>query len=592
MAYQDPLKHPFSPSPLHPAMALLLIKLRSQDLVWIPPQAQERQAELGDLLAALLSNGLSLSLELGTELRQTALDRLQELGLGSLIGQEVRAKAPEQYHISMDLLRLLRSCAGYRQQFRDWNEGLLRAQWGGKPWAQWQAAVETSPLSLAAPAFEQPETLARAQADLAEFETLLQNLPSYRQHPLQALHQGLFRSYRLGELQVQLKERLTKVRVALEAAARDIFVCLFEYERFWEAYWIEQCDQISRGVDELLAWIGRQAERKGLFKRQHFPQQLAIQLDRTPPPAQWLSSETESEEERRMLGNRRWLQNWHQDHCLFHFDFMPGHDPRLDWHSLSEELKQFQHLLLNWFANRILHQAQALQQFSVHHQQQGLGYRAKAEALHQSLRQLEQNLLESGLFEQPWRFTALSFRQCERELEQWRAQVGALLNALPELPAFYSLKHLELQLLPLERQAVQACLQLGQTGWDKALEAWHKEQWLVEQEQKLGLDWQRYRQLLQAQQAEEEALHRALLAHTLRFWQGQKPLGLGLGGQVWIGDQAPPQNVAMPKIYLGQEPPTAAHWALMADWPEQPKNRQGFWLGMLEEAYLWDAKTL
>lgn len=591
MAYQDPLKHPFSASPLQPAAALVLIKLRSWDLVWIPPQAQQLRAELGDLLAALLSNGLSLSLHIEKNLRQQTLDRLQNLGLGGLIGEEMRAQVPSQYHISMDLLRLLRSCADYRQQFRQWNEGLLQAQWAGQPWAKWQEGAQTPSLPLQIPAFEQPQALQQAQERLAEFEQLLQALPPYRQHPLQALRHSLFREYRLGVLQGQLQERLAKISTALEAAARDIFVCLFEYERFWEAYWIEQCDQISRNVDELLAWTERQSQSKGLFKRQAFPQSLAIQLDRSPAPPSWLREEEESEEQRRMLRNRRWLQDWHATHCLFHFNFKPGHDPSLDWQSLSEELKQFQHLVLDWFSNRILHQAQALQQFSVHHQQPGLGYRPKAEALHQSLRQLEQNLVESGLFEQPWRFTALSFRQCERELEQWRAQVQDILAALPDLAAFYALKHLELHLLPQEQRALEACLEHRPQHWDQALAQWHRAQWLAEEEQKLGLDWQQYRQLLQAQQSEEQALHRALLAHTLRFWQGQKPLSTALGGQVWIGDEQPPQNMEQPKIYLGEEPPTQPHWRIEAEWPNG-KNYQGFWLGLWEEAYLWDAKTL
>lgn len=538
------MKHSFTVLPTDPCQQELLQDLHrgAHIRLQIPPHTGGDKT-LSGLLANVLTNaGTALVVSDTPEELNAIQQHLQALGLGELIVhlddsvqcrqalfQSIRQRATQQhapYQVSASFIQLLQTCSAQVEQLQAFAKKLQTPLLDQYNWTavvgELLKARAAHPESLLQGKLQPrrfnftPTEYATIKAALPQAQSLFKRLGSL-QSPLNVLHDRFFERSNAVEMEKTARTAVEQVLHVVQKAQRDAYAYLFEYEQVLEQYfgkvYTTKMAFVERIVDDIK--IGLANSKYHFNRSEGFYRNLMKRM----------SDKHQQYEEQKVaiLETFYQLQRFHLIHRYFSFTFLDtSNSKKLVFTDLLKHVEEYKAKLYEWQEGLSTYIQQLVRELGPQQIYPHVTFDRQVRDISRNLKSFERNFVDSQVFKVGFAFQSNTIRKCLTQIEGLEHNLERLKETLEDFQDYHALKYFWLSMDPLQRQVVEALIELEEEDWLAAFATWYLDVLLMRYEDEQVPDERRYQQASDTLRIEHEALRQRLIPHTLSYWRGKQ----------------------------------------------------------------------
>ncbi|BDS15263.1 AAA domain-containing protein [Aureispira anguillae] len=538
------MKHSFTMLETDPCQQQLLHHLsKGKNLVIQGPPGTGKSQTLTGIIANTISNAGTC---LVVSEKKAALDviyaTLQKMGLEELaiivedvhqdratLVNSVRERAQHQhqpYRVSPNFIRLLQSCAAHVARLQDFHKKLQQPITNDAAWTDVVGTFLDSNQKndkgllvglLNAQQFEFTTT---------EFEDILSILPEgqslYQQlgtfnHPLNALNDRFFHQANTMQVEADTQKALDNVCFVVQAAQRDAFSYLFEYEQLLEKHfsdvYLAKMKLIDRAIDII---EGGLAQSKYYFnKNGGFYRKLMKNVS-----DKYKKLEQEKVD---VLESFLKVQKIHFKYAYFKYQFMDTSDhSKLEFKKLLDHLVDYKSQVYDWFEARSPFIQKLVKELGPNKIYKYVSFDQRVIEITKNLDAFERNFATSKVFKVEFKFVTKNIRKRLTQIEDLDNNLQKLKKEFDNFTAYHALKFFWLSLNKRQQIAFQGLANANPKDWSGAFSSWYLHTLLAHHENQLVPDEKAYRSSVSGFTKELKTLQEILVGHTLKYWRGKQ----------------------------------------------------------------------
>lgn len=538
------MKHSFTMLETDPSQQLLLHQLsKGKNLVVQGPPGTGKSQTLTGIIANTISNA-------GTCLvvceKKAALDiihsQLKQMGLDelSIIVEDVyrdraslvhsvrdRAQHKHQpYRVSPSFIRLLQSCAAHVTRLQQFHKKLQEPINQQQNWTNTvgtflerdqQNDKHLLDQYLDANQFKfTPTELSDIIGILSEGQTLYQPLGSLN-HPLNALNDRFFRQANAMQVEADTKKALDNICFVVQAAQRDAFSYLFEYEQLLEKHFSTVYLSKMKLLDNIVDIIEHGfAQSKYYFnKTGGFYRKLMKNVSDKYKKLE--------DEKATVLQNFLKVQKIHAQYAYFSFKFMDvSNHQKLEFQKLLEHVLNYKAQVYDWYEGRAPYIQKLVKDLGPNRIYKYVSFQRRVIEITKNLDAFERNFAQSKVFKVEFKFVTKNIRKRLTQIEALDENLQKLQQEFDNFSAYHALKFFWLTLNKAQKAAFQALTQAKPKDWVNAFTSWYLSALLAHHENEFVPNEESYTTSRDGFVKELETLQKTLIGHTLQYWRGKQ----------------------------------------------------------------------
>lgn len=538
------MKHSFTCINTDPCQQQVLHDLsKGKDILLQSPPGTGRSTTLAGILFNVLSNA-------GTCLvvsdKSSALTRLQtafqatnlgELGLliddpyqaPTAIVQSIWTRArlrQAPYQVAPSFIRLLQNCAAYVGHLQGFHKKMHEPILGDEPWTdvvgRLLALREDAPKAV----LDQRLQVQQFNYTQHEFEGILRILPEgellYQQlgrfqHPLNALNNRFFETANAVQMEALAQEAITKVLTVVQAAQRDAFTYLFEYEQLIENHLSKVYTNKMSLVEQIIDGIQGGLEKSSYHfnKSDGFYRKFMKRVSD--------KHKNLEKEKVRLLETFFKLQRYHQKYDYFSYKFLDtSQSASLEFSKLLAHVNDYKAQLYEWFDARQAGIQQIVKDLAPQRIYPHVSFERQVRDISGNLDSFERNFGSSQVFRVHFRFVTRNIRKRLTQVEQLETNLKQLQQSFEEFKAYHAFKFFWLSLNTPQQTVLEALTEVESSNWTGAFSHWYLNALLAQHEDEYIPNEQRYSDHKSAFIKEHQSLQERMEQHTLAYWRGKQ----------------------------------------------------------------------
>lgn len=538
------MKHSFTCINTDPCQQQLLHAMsKGKDILLQSPPGTGRSHTLAGLLFNILSNaGTCLVVSDKSNALTDLLEAFQVTNLGELallvnnphqaptaVVQSVWTRARLQkppYQVAPSFIRLLQSCAAYVGHLQGFFKKIHQPILGEENWTDVVGRLLALQEKQAPPLLDKKLSPQQFKYTQHEFESIIRILPEgellYQQlgrfqHPLNALNNRFFETANAVQMQALAEESIGKVLQVVQAAQRDAFTYLFEYEQLIEQHLGKVYTSKMKWIDEIVNGI-----QGGLSKSSyHFNKSDGLYrkfMKRVSDKHKALE-----EEKVRLLEAFFKLQRFHQRYNYFSFNFLDtSKSASLAFSDLLEHVEGYKMRLYDWYDKRTPAIQQIVKDLAPRKIYPHVSFDNQVRTISSNLDAFERNFASSQVFRVEFNFVTRNIRKRLTQVEQLENNLKQLQASFEDFKAYHAFKFFWLSLNAQQQAVLEALTSLPNQEWKATFSHWYLHALLAQQEDEYVPTQQRFQDNKQAFLQEHKALQGQMEQHTLDYWRGKQ----------------------------------------------------------------------